>query len=391
MPVERIIILREDKYSKFNHDRFGIDILEERGLAVEYWDCSRIFRAQFQGTHRVEKKDGFSGLRYFDKRDFLLGRIASLTPKDVLITELTPTIKTLKLLRYIAGIKAFWGMVRLGDLPIPQSESSFLSRIEKLIRKPSVGVNFLLRKVPPEKLGLRALDFILLGGASPVLGGPGRMINENTKFIDAHSSDYDRCLLETREKGKADCPKKVVFLDHGGPFHRDQFFFNVPFPCSTEEYFSNLNSFFRLIEKKFGWSVVVAGHPRVDYKEKGNPFEGREIVQGETHRWVKTAHFVINFCSTTVSFAVIYKKPIVFLEINPKKRNVFDPLGKSIANKLGKSSFYWAGKGEVDWDRELKINHDCYDQYMESYIKKQGSPENSCWEILADYLMSKDG
>jgi hypothetical protein len=154
-------------------------------------------------------------------------------------------------------------------------------------------------------------------------------------------------------------PAEGVFLDDGGPFHRDQFIFNVAFPYSVEEYFFNLNSFFRLVEKEFGCSIVVAGHPRVDYKEKGNPFEGRKIVHGETQKWVKSSNFVLSFCSTAVSFAVIYKKPVVFLALNPSKRNVFDLLIKSIAAKLGKSPIYWTGKENINWDRELVVDQNC--------------------------------
>ena len=245
--------------------------------------------------------------------------------------------------------------------------------------------------MPQKRLGFRTFDFILKGGTAPLVGGPARFIGANTKILDVPSFDYDRYLRSMNEKEEADHFKNVVFLDDGGPFHRDQFFFNVPFPCTQEEYFSNLNSFFRLVEKRFGYSVVVASHPRVDYEKIGNPFEGRKIVQGETPKWVKNSNFVLSFCSTAVSFAVIYKKPVVFLALNPNKRNAFDPLTQSLASKIGKTPIYWNGKGDIDWDRELSINEDYYDQYMDTYIKKRGSPEKLCGEILADHLISRGG
>jgi hypothetical protein len=88
---------------------------------------------------------------------------------------------------------------------------------------------------------------------------------------------------------------------------------------------------------------------------------------------------------------VIYKKPIVFLALNPNKRNVFDPLIQSLAAKFGKTPIYWNGKGDINWDRELTVNQDYYDKYMDTYIKKRGSPERLCWEILADHLTLTSG
>ena len=96
---------------------------------------------------------------------------------------------------------------------------------------------------------------------------------------------------------------------------------------------------FRLIEKRFGYSVVVAGHPRVDYEKIGNPFEGRRVVEGATQKLVKHSKFVISTASTSVNFPVIYKKPIVFLSINPAKSTFNDNLTASIAEKLGFINF----------------------------------------------------
>ena len=388
MLSERIIFLREDQYSRFDHNRFGIDTLEKRGFNVEFWDCSKIFRPPLQGRQRNSDTDGFSGIQYFEKKNFLLDSIARLTSRDVLIITVPLSTKTWSLYRHISNTKAVWGTVELGSLPIPPGEKSFQSRLEKLFCKPSTGINFMLRKLPLTRLGFRPLNFILHGGAGPLLGNIVHMKGTNTRILDVHSFDYD-CHLRAESNGEEVLPPaEVVFLEDGGPFHRDLSLFNIPFPCSVEKYYFNLNSLFQLIEKKFGCSVVVAGHPRMDYEEKGNPFEGRKIVQGETQKWVRSSKFVLTFCSTAVSFAVIYKKPVVFLALNPNERNVIDPLIKNMAEKLGKSPIYWNGKGNIDWDRELVVDQNCYAQYREIYLKKGGTTEKPCWEIFADYLTS---
>ena len=389
MLFERIVLLREDQYSKFDHDRFGIDTLEKRGFTVEFWDCSKIFRSPLQESQCASDTDDFSGIRYFEGKHSLLDSISNLTSRDVLITTFPPTVKTWSLLRKITNTKSVWGTLGLGSLPIPPGETSFLSRLEKLFYKPSTGITFMLQKLPLKRLGFRPLDFILHGGACPLLGGIVRMMKgANTKTIEVHSFDYDSHLRAISNKEEVLPPAEVVFLDDCGPSHRDNFIHNTKFPCSAEKYYFNLNSFFNVVEKKFKCSVVVAGHPRMDYEEKGNPFEGRKIVRGETQKWIRSSKLVITFCSTAVSFAVIYKKPIVFLALNPNKRNIVDPLITNMAAKLGKSPIYWNGKGNINWDRELVVNQNYYDQYREIYLKKSGTAEKPCWEIFADYLES---
>jgi hypothetical protein len=388
MVARRIIFLAEDRYSKFNHNRFGIGTLEKQGFSVEFWDCTKILRPQFHDAQRVSKIYGFSGVRYFEEMNGLLAEINGLTSRDTLITFLDLSIKTWSVLRRISYTKVIWGTCRQGMFPIPPGESNFYSRFQKLIRRPSIVISFLLQKLPLKRLELRTFDFILKGGTTPLLGTMARLEGSLTKILDVPSFDYDRHLQAVSDSEEVAAPGSVVFLDDGGPFHRDQFFFKNPFPCTMEEYFSNLNSFFNLVEKKFNYSVVVASHPRVDYNKEGNPFNGRRIVEGETHKLVEHSKFVFSTCSTSVNFAVMYKKPIVFLSINPTKRNPYDPMIKSISASLGKLPVQWADKDKIDWDRELMVNQDCYNQYINTYIKKQGSTEKLSWEILADHIKS---
>ena len=61
---------------------------------------------------------------------------------------------------------------------------------------------------------------------------------------------------------------------------------------------------------------------------------------------------------------------------------------RNTASYLGKFPVDMAAQKEIDWEQELIVDKDSYDQYMEENIKKRGSPEKPCWENLADYLNS---
>jgi hypothetical protein len=169
MPSNRIIFLRQDRYSKYDHDRMGFDFLQKRGFSVEFWDCSQIFLPNIQRGKNPIEPDKFPGLRCFKKRSSLFDSISRLTSQDSLMFGMGYNIKTWSVLRNIADTKVLWGMQRLGNLPVPKKESSFQGRLEKIFRKPSVVANFLLQKLPLAKLGLRPLDFIVQGGTATLL------------------------------------------------------------------------------------------------------------------------------------------------------------------------------------------------------------------------------
>jgi hypothetical protein len=217
------------------------------------------------------------------------------------------------------------------------------------------------------------------------------LIDDHTRWIDAHSFDHDHHLLTSRRESKAEPTKTVVFLDEYGPFHPDFELLSCTFPCGTEEYYANLNSFFHLVEERFGCSVLIAAHPKSRYEERGNLFEERSIVRGNTGQLVQEAKFVLAASSTSVNFAVIYSKPIVFLAINPRVQNFLDNKIRHLAFQFGKQPIHWTGKGDVDWDSELNIDEKRYADYMSTYIKKPGSPEKPCWEIFANYLETLPG
>jgi hypothetical protein len=62
---------------------------------------------------------------------------------------------------------------------------------------------------------------------------------------------------------------------------------------------------------------------------------------------------------------------------------------RNTASYLGKLPIDMGAQKEIDWQQELIVDKDCYNRYMQENIKKRGSPEKPCWEVLSDYLTSK--
>jgi hypothetical protein len=211
---------------------------------------------------------------------------------------------------------------------------------------------------------------------------PG-LIDSSTDILDAHSYDYDLYLGSKKQGG---LEKAIVFLDQGGPLHPDRIKSKNSFPCSKEEYFGNLNRFFRVVEEKFSCQVIIAAHPKSDYSKMPDIFDGRKILYKQTNSLVENSMLVLASWSSAISFAVLYKKPIIFLSINTPLKHILDSQISCLASEFGKTPIHWTGKESIDWANELKVNEELYSKYLSAYIKKPDSPEKLTWQIFADYL-----
>ena len=70
------------------------------------------------------------------------------------------------------------------------------------------------------------------------------------------------------------------------------------------------------MQRKTNMNIVVAVHPRSNYKEIENQFNNFDIISGSTISLVQKANFVFGHMSTSMNFAVLYNKPIIFLDSN---------------------------------------------------------------------------
>jgi hypothetical protein len=388
MKTNRIIFFTEDQFTERNSERFGVQLLMNRGFQVEVWECSPFLRPALFDASSSSDTFPFSGYKLFHSKKSLLKAIDDLTAHDVILTYLSNSqIKTHRIYTSISQKCIPWGSVLDGQIPIPSELKGFWSRATRLLENPASLISFFLKKLPGGWQKLRPFQFLLVGGSGPYLSAFPGLIDSQTDILNIHSFDYDLYLKKKEVKSSFNS-EYVVFLDHCGPYHPDRKAFKTLYPCSPEEYYGNLNEIFNLIEDKFSYKVVIAAHPKSNYPEMPDLFKGRQVICGETHDLVKGAKFVVASASTAVHFAVIFKKPIVFLALNPDRNNELDLKIKHLASELGKSPIHWNGKSSVDFETQLEINGEKYSEFLDFYIKTPDSPERFSWDIFADYLDS---
>ena len=211
-------------------------------------------------------------------------------------------------------------------------------------------------------------------------------IGSKTKVIHAHSYDYNNYLSNYKKTKLGFKKPYAVFLDQYLPLHPDApIFFGVKPRCTPEKYYPALNNFFNIFEKNYNMKVIVCAHPKSDYENNSNYLYGRKFIKNKTINLVKNCDIVFAHCSTTISYAVLYQKPLVFLLSNEYIRSFDNYTPSVIAKKLNSPNFNIDDKNNNSKMQNIKlfkIDKKKYKIYKDDYIKYPSQSHKKFWEIF---------
>jgi len=232
-------------------------------------------------------------------------------------------------------------------------------------------------------MGVRSPDFVLAGGAESIGNYRANCpLGNRTEILWTHSYDYNIFLQESVQSLKPS--GNAVFIDAGGPGDALEMGIEL---LSKDKYFPSLCRFLNKVEQETGMEIEIALHPRNDHTSRHAYFGKRRTIRGNTCNMICQAEFVMTHASTAISFAVLSKKPVLFLITDEylAKPSFAEELTE-MASWLGKSPINIDRDYDVDWERELRVDEVKYGQYKESFIKKEGTKEMNSWQVLANRI-----
>lgn len=396
--IEKIVFLLESPFNKRDYLRFGTEILIDNGFLVEFWDFTPFLVPTVSINYIPPDSFTFDRLKVFDSKISAIRALQKLSNKEtVVVSFISYTIETFDIHKTLSFQKLVYGTVSFGALPLHIKSNrdidAILEKILRIIKHP-----FLIRnlpnkfayKLPFQWRGVKPMNFVLLGGEKASGRSPTDM---NTKMIPACTLDYDLYLQEQFSEiddlNEDEYEGSIVFLDQYVPFHPEILYMNNLTKIKPEEYYTPLVNFFQTIESALDSKVVIAAHPRSSYEDHPDYFCGRKVLRGVTHKLVKHSKCVVTHCSTSINFAVLYKKPIVLVTLDVIAHSgddSFDQYYEALANSLDKKLINLDEPRNINWQAELEINHAAYKMYRDSYIKSPSAPEKPCWQIFADYV-----
>jgi hypothetical protein len=378
---KKIIFLGTVPLTKRDYERFGFDFFIKNNVEVYYLECN------FLIPNQSLDKLNFSKTRFQFSGNLLpknLKEAVSIINKHrfEFIVDLFDTIQRGEAIvvaarRYGRHIK-----LRLGFTPfhlLKPVRVNTIKRLQQEIGAPLKFLTKLIRKISRIYFNKTTIqnqaDYYVVSGLK------SHQCIEPSKLIYCHNLDYD--LI----KDKKQCNSgNIVFLDEDMPFHPDYSYFNITSPVNHASYYLSLNIFLRDLEKYRREKVLIALHPRAEFSRSSSMFQF-EVIQGNSVDLVNGASLVIAHSSTSIQFAVIFKKPILLLTTNE--------IVKRLDVQMAIDAFsFELGCAVINIDEPYNLNNlkvevdeEKYSNYFHNYIKSPMSQKNkSTWEIFLEYI-----
>jgi hypothetical protein len=215
-------------------------------------------------------------------------------------------------------------------------------------------------------------------------------IGLNTKVIYAHTYDYDNYLdIDNAPKSGIKKPY-AVFVDQYLPLHPDApIYFGVNPRCTPEKYYPALNNFFNIFEREYNMDVIVGAHPKSDYESNPKFLYGRKFIKNKTMSLIKDSEVVITHASAAISYAILFKKPIIFLLSDEYIRSFDNYTPAVLAKKLNSTYFNIDDKNndsKITNINLFKVDNEKYKTYKDDYIKYPSASKRNFWEIFNEKI-----
>lgn len=344
----------------------------DAGLSVEYWDLSQIYFPYIKFEKEIKRNYVRKIKNYIELEELFSTQNIDNCCFVVMITFGGDVIKLFKLLTKYRCYLIFFAR---SGIPVGNTQESFLKKLVKYcsshLNTNKIRMTCLNRLAEIYKsIGLiKNYDLIFTAGSAEAV-----KYGAKSKIAAINHFDYDN-YLDVKNKAE-----RIVKTEYG-VFLDDNLVYDTDFQIAgiktidSDKYFRSLSCFFDKIEEKYSLQIVIAAHPKAKYQ--GDEFGNRKIIQGKTSDLVKDCRFAFAHYSTSISFAVLFKKPVLFIYSYALQNMPYFRLIKHFAEVLD------AGICNVDTfegNEELPVglfNVSKYNDYKYRYLTSESSEKET--------------
>lgn len=319
---KRFVILYSLDFTPRDWDRFECEDFVREGWEILPVSCGRIVYPETMAKLDAPPLQGWPVARP-DTPDDLRAVLNSLTPDDLIMMLLPVSERTAWIYRTFGERKLPYLALTLSMIPagplrrlsvVPGWRNRLRIGVQTLgglLAALRVRLNQIVRlgylRLPAPKWWLRAgsnLGWLYVSFPRPWA-------------VEQVLKGRHQDVMRAQSVGPVPAPLAgkpyVVFLDEALANHSDNFLMGLPDFVSPPVYFPAMNRLFDRVEASVGGPVVIAAHPKATYQDVGNPWDGRALYFGLTAELVKGASLVLVHGSTSVSLAILWRKPVLFL------------------------------------------------------------------------------
>lgn len=389
--MSKIIYLIDQPLDERNYDRFGIQTWIDRDWDVEVWDLTplaypHIWQKFVESGRRLKEFEGYFPVALKSQLDH---RYSKLAESKYFIDFTVGSYYSVRVKIHLIQTGAKRVVCAVGSMPDLDDgkKCGFVCKFRRGVagKGPIKSFKWLINVL----FCKLAAPFIRPGLA--VVSGEESMrslsAEYNCEILKAHNLDYDIYLRLNKSIGGS-AGMHAVFIDQDGCFHPDRLYRDATPYASPEKYFPAICNGLRKISHVLDVNLRVAAHPRSSYQQRApDYFEGIPVEYGRTAELIRDCKVVVCHCSASIQFAVLFRKPIVFVTTDELVSQANGKSTAKFARLLGKTVINLDGDlDSVDWQKELCVDSQKYDEYRNKYIKIDGSPEKPHWDIVIDHI-----
>ena len=381
MKKRSLAILREVFFTERDYNQFGADILSKY-FDLYLIEFSSHIPENIQFNNKLKKKEKkynvVSIKKYRDFYAFISKNSLNYYIDEMNYSFLSFRIRSLLKKKNVLRIKQ-----KLGLVPWISYKINIIEKIIILKKRGNLASKIIKAIFDKFFLLLEPrVDVFLCSGSKSTSSQPHNVIE-----IWTHSFDYQDYLDLKNDCELKDIGSYALSIDQSAPSHPDYETHNNTPPVSENKYYKSMNSFFDFFEKKTGLDIVIAGHPRRS-PEASNCWNGRRQITGKTHELIRQSSIVLSHYSTALSFAIIYRKPILIVTtneyLNSYRKYQFLSFSETLNIDIINVDNY--DENEIT-DEIYLINEELMKDYNEKYIKSQYSSSNDIWNHFSKKLL----
>ena len=245
--------------------------------------------------------------------------------------------------------------------------------------------NALLYRTPRKYIPIRKADAVITYGEEDIQRKLNNVLYDEHTIIElTNTIDYNACVKALSQNTDDDLnlpDDYIVFIDEYMPYHPD----GLKLGMHIDEimYYQEVETFLRRVSAIMGIPVMVAAHPKADYKLHSECYQGMRIIQFKTAELIKKAKFVITHLSIATSMILISRKPYLLITTDEVDRVIH-------ANGINEDWEKDLEKKEINISNELsdddlqyqikqaqETGQDYYDRQIHKYKLPEGHPNES--------------
>jgi hypothetical protein len=399
-----IIILNPFKIREFDLERYEVKYLKNFSY-LEIHEFSKLLYPYFINSHKshfIQNKNiiSFSSLNLWKKKIlFLKNKYKKILIINYLIND---SFIVLKIYAFLKENQIKRIDFHNPGLPYHSSNKQIFSLIKNYFYKLKnlfLRPNYLIQK---SKFKIKNYianffinnfdhlksEFILKAGKKYLYVNNNRF----TKVINGVTYDYSRYLKRFELKKISNLYNYAVFLAAPGPKNpNDSLFWKTKMPDTSADYYNALNNFFLDMERIHKTKIIIALHPKSPRNKRLKELDRRRSYYNKTLELVKNSKFIINFASTSISYALLFKKPIffIFTEAQNNKTPEDVKFTKFLHSLVGGKLINIDRYSEIDLKPISNINIKKYQEYIKNYMcfKNHNKPN---YQIIYDLIKNSN-